>query len=204
MRALSQEPASFLAPPQVDDFSFEFKMESSLSLVLEALQVDKHLERQRHTLVPQQVSEFDFFKNYFAHLHALAHGVLPASFSPAGSESGSSASAHLSSSVVSVHAPTSEATSEPSEVNASASSYSATPLEDQFECVVANACLSEEALASAMASSEGMPSRRRHASPSPLVADAVETTSSDLAAVDASQLTSNWEEELRAELAAME
>ena len=201
MRALSQEPASFLAPPQVDDFSFEFKMESSLSLVLEALHVDKHLERQRHTLVPQQVSEFDFFKNYFAHLHALAHGVLPVSFSPAGSESGSSASAHLSSSVVSVHAPTSEATSEPSEVNASASSYSATPLEDQFECV-ANACLSEEALASAMASSEGMPSRR-HASPSPLVADAVETTS-ELAAVDASQLTSSWEEELRAELAAME
>lgn len=199
MRALSQEPSSFLAPPQVKDFNFEFKMEASLSLVLEALQVDKHLERQRHTLVPQQVSEFDFFKNYFAHLHALAQGVLPVSFSPAGSESGSSASAHLSSSVVSVHAPTSEATSEPSEVNASAS-YSATPLEDQFECV-ANACLSEEALASAMASSEGI--SRRNVSASPLVADAVENTS-ELAPADASQLTSDWEEELRAELAAME
>ena len=33
MRALSQEPAVFLSPPQAEDFSFEFKMENSLSLV---------------------------------------------------------------------------------------------------------------------------------------------------------------------------
>ena len=55
MRALSQEPAVFLSPPQAEE-SFDFKMESSLSLVVEALSVDKHLEKQRHVLVPQQVS----------------------------------------------------------------------------------------------------------------------------------------------------
>ena len=54
MRALSQEPAVFLSPPQAEE-SFDFKMESSLSLVVEALSVDKHLEKQRHVLVPQQV-----------------------------------------------------------------------------------------------------------------------------------------------------
>ena len=54
MRALSQEPAVFLSPPQAEE-GFEFKMESSLSLVFEALSVDKHLEKQRHLLVPTQV-----------------------------------------------------------------------------------------------------------------------------------------------------
>ena len=54
MRALSQEPAVFLSPPQAEE-SFDFKMESSLSLVVEALSVDKHLEKQRHLLVPLQV-----------------------------------------------------------------------------------------------------------------------------------------------------
>ena len=155
MRALSQEPAVFLSPPQAED-TFDFKMESSLSLVVEALSVDKHLEKQRHLLVPKQarpphphapphlrqrrapplhshphphlcphlrpqVSEYDFFRNYFAHLHALAQGTLSVSFE-SGSESGSTSQFSI------VSKPTSEPASETFEVAASAS-FSATPLE---------------------------------------------------------------------------
>mmetsp|Transcript_3861 Transcript_3861/g.8703 ORF Transcript_3861/g.8703 Transcript_3861/m.8703 type:complete len:307 (-) Transcript_3861:138-1058(-) len=194
MRALSQEPAVFLSPPQAED-TFDFKMESSLSLVVEALSVDKHLEKQRHLLVPKQVSEYDFFRNYFAHLHALAQGTLSVSFE-SGSESGSTSQFSI------VSKPTSEPASETFEVAASAS-FSATPLEDQFECV-ANACLSEEGIARAMASKVG--SRRDG---SPLANDsrssspgAVEVT--PYGAVDATVEADSWEEELRAELAAME
>ena len=89
-------------------------------------------------------------------------------------------------------------------------SFSATPLEDQFECV-ANACLSEEALASAMASKVDS---RREVTASPVASNPnrSESASPELPApgtagsgmVDASQLTSSWEEELKAELAAME
>ena len=113
MRALSQEPAVFLSPPQAEE-GFEFKMESSLSLVFEALSVDKHLEKQRHLLVPTQVSEYDFFRNYFAHLHALAQGTLSVSFE-SGSESGSTSQFSI------VSKPNSEPASETFEATASAS-----------------------------------------------------------------------------------
>mgnify|MGYP002634577066 CR=1 FL=1 len=74
MRALSQERSIFLAPPVAGCSSFRFDLQLSLSLVLEALRVDKHLDEQRHQLVPKQVSEEEFFTNYFHHLHVLARG----------------------------------------------------------------------------------------------------------------------------------
>jgi len=198
MRALSQEPAVFLSPPQAEE-SFDFKMESSLSLVVEALSVDKHLEKQRHVLVPQQVSEYDFFRNYFAHLHALAQGTISASFE-SGSESGSTSQFSI------ISKPNSEPASETFEVAASAS-YSATPLEEleeQFECV-ANACLSEEGIARAMASKVGS---RRDDPGSPLANDSRSGSASPeltpYGALDATVEADSWEEELRAELAAME
>jgi len=72
MRALSQERAIFLAPPAGGHASFWLDLEASLPLLMEALAVDKHLEEQRHLLVPQQVTEDQFFTNYFHHLHVLA------------------------------------------------------------------------------------------------------------------------------------
>ena len=74
MRGLSTERSIFLAPPTGGSSSFCFDLEASLPLVLEALRVDKHLEQQRHRLVPVQVSEDQFFTNYFHHLHVLSHG----------------------------------------------------------------------------------------------------------------------------------
>ena len=47
-------------------------MEDHVRVITEALSVDKHLERQRHLLVPKTLSEEAFFRNYFHHLHALA------------------------------------------------------------------------------------------------------------------------------------
>lgn len=72
MRALSQERSIFLAPPAGGNASFRFDLQASLSLILEALSVDKWLEDQRRLLVPQQVSEEQFFTNYFHHLQVLA------------------------------------------------------------------------------------------------------------------------------------
>ena len=72
MRGLSQERAIFLAPPAGGRASFRFDLESSLPLVMEALRVDRKLDEQRHLLVPRQVSEEQFFTNYFHHLHVLA------------------------------------------------------------------------------------------------------------------------------------
>ena len=72
MRALSKERSIFLAPPAAGHASFRFDMAASLPLLMEALAVDKHLEKQRHLLVPRQVTEEQFFTNYFHHLHVLA------------------------------------------------------------------------------------------------------------------------------------
>jgi len=85
MRALSQDDATFVAPPPPDrdDGGFTFAMEDHVRVITEALSVDKHLERQRHLLVPKTLSEEAFFRNYFHHLHALAH----AAESPAASSS---------------------------------------------------------------------------------------------------------------------
>ena len=55
MRALSQERTTFLAPPHLEDGTFSFEMAQSVDIVVEALSVDKHLERHRHMLVPSQV-----------------------------------------------------------------------------------------------------------------------------------------------------
>ena len=72
MRGLSQERSIFLAPPAGGHSSFVFDLQASLPLIMEALAVDKRLEEQRHLLVPQQVSEEQFFTNYFHALHILA------------------------------------------------------------------------------------------------------------------------------------
>ena len=72
MRALSQERSIFLAPPARGHSSFRFDLHASLPLLMEALAVDKRLEEQRHLLVPQQVTEEQFFTNYFHHLAVLA------------------------------------------------------------------------------------------------------------------------------------
>ena len=74
MRALSQERATFLAPPVRGSSSYVFELASNLSLVMEALSIDKRLEQQRHLLVPDQISEELFFQNYFHHLHVIAEG----------------------------------------------------------------------------------------------------------------------------------
>jgi hypothetical protein len=65
MRALSQERSIFLAPPTEGRASFRFDLKASLPLLLEALRVDKRLDEQRNLLVPHQVSEEQFFTNYF-------------------------------------------------------------------------------------------------------------------------------------------
>ena len=72
MRALSQERSIFLAPPTGGHASFRFDLEASLPLILEALSVDRRLDEQRNLLVPSQVSEEQFFTNYFHHLHVMA------------------------------------------------------------------------------------------------------------------------------------
>ena len=72
MRTLSKERSIFLAPPAAGHASFRFDMAASLPLIMEALSVDGHLEKQRHLLVPRQVTEEQFFTNYFHHLHVLA------------------------------------------------------------------------------------------------------------------------------------
>jgi len=181
MRSISQESSTFLAPPQLDDPSFSFDMATSVGVVMEALSVDKHLEKHRHLLVPQQVTEEAFFRNYFAHLHALAHGSAPTSES---SDAASSA-------VVVNQTPSSDGT----EVAAA----SHTPLEEQFDC------LSEELFANAVASRLTGPSEGSAESTeqrcgdgdlsraSPASSPVAETLSEDA-------LSSSWEAELRAEI----
>lgn len=75
MRCLSQERSIFLAPPANGHASFCFDLAASLPLIMEALAVDKRLDDQRHLLVPRQVTEEQFFTNYFHHLHVLASGA---------------------------------------------------------------------------------------------------------------------------------
>ena len=72
MRCLSQERSIFLAPPAHGTSSFRLDLAASLPLLMEALAVDKHLDEQRNLLVPRQVTEEQFFTNYFHHLHVLA------------------------------------------------------------------------------------------------------------------------------------
>jgi len=116
MRALSQDRAAFLHPPAgLDQLEppFVFALDSALDVVMEALSVDKHLEKQRHALVPKEVSEEVFFFNYFAHLHVIATGavpaVLPRNFSGLGGEAAGRSDAESSAVVVS-HSSGSEAT----------------------------------------------------------------------------------------------
>ena len=92
MRNLSQERSIFLAPPAGGHSSFRFDLEASVQLIMEALRVDKRLEEQRHLLVPVQVSEEQFFTNYFHHLHVIARGApsAPSACAHAACDAGSS------------------------------------------------------------------------------------------------------------------
>jgi len=182
MRSLSSDRSTFLSPP-ADDGSFRFDMAESVPLVLEALSVDKHLEKQRHLLVPQQISEEAFFRNYFWHLHAISLSPVPSESGDSSLASGDSSSSPL---VVNV-----SSSSDGTEVAAASS----TPLEEQFES------LSEELFANAVASKLRSPSDAVRLPPD--VAEEAEAPApreSDQIGVSADSLVSDWEAELRAEI----
>mmetsp|Transcript_62292 Transcript_62292/g.103575 ORF Transcript_62292/g.103575 Transcript_62292/m.103575 type:complete len:299 (-) Transcript_62292:119-1015(-) len=187
MRGLSQDRAVFLSPPDSAACTeFKFEMRECVGVVLEALSVDKHLERQRHQLVPQQVSEEMFFRNYFWHLHAIAHGS-PIELA--------SDTASTSSAVLIANSSSSEGT------EVAAPSRSVTPaegsLEEQFESI------SDEMLANAVSSKlrptegESAASSPLTGAPAPLESEAPLSDRSLEATKEVDALSSlNWEKEL--------
>eukprot|EP00743_Colponemidia_sp_Colp-15_P008831 GILK01009638.1.p1 GENE.GILK01009638.1~~GILK01009638.1.p1 ORF type:complete len:306 (-),score=64.25 GILK01009638.1:590-1507(-) len=62
--ALSATQTAFLTPPPASS-SFVFDMESALPVALALLEEDKRLDRMRYLLVPKQIKEDNFWRNYF-------------------------------------------------------------------------------------------------------------------------------------------
>ncbi|KAL1511661.1 hypothetical protein AB1Y20_004951 [Prymnesium parvum] len=176
MRALSQERATFLAPPVRGSSSYVFALSSNVALVMEALNIDQNLQRQRHLLVPEQISEELFFQNYFHHLHVMAEGG--STRDPPSLTDGASVSSPSPVLVTNSDKASSEGTEVPS----------VTPLEEAFECISEK--FSQESLASEVALRlvDG-------ANPAASLPGHKPSLQNDAA--------SSWEEELRAELNAM-
>jgi len=187
MRALSQDRSVFLTAPEGGG-SFVFDMNESVALVVEALSVDKHLEKQRHLMVPSEVPEETFFTNYFAHLHTLAAGLGQQSRS--GAPSASDHSPGTAGSALHVAA----------SFSSDGAEVLVTPLEEQFEC------LSDEFLANAVASqlqgslAEAHGPADGHVTSEAGAADYAHELLGSHAAEDACASALSWEAELRAEL----
>lgn len=83
--ALSMDNRNFLiAPGNEDNFNFDFN--ENLHYALNLLKFDKRLETLRYNIVPKQIKEDEFWKNYFYRIHLIKSGqdikTLPDIFLP--------------------------------------------------------------------------------------------------------------------------
>lgn len=75
--SLSKDPRNFTIPPS-DGTMFTFNLASNLDLALQLLNLDEELQQRRFELVPQKVSELNFWRNYFYRLNLVCRLLAPA------------------------------------------------------------------------------------------------------------------------------